>query len=132
MQKVYEQIKQLDAEVLVVSFAAPAVLAAHLAIAPQPFLVVSDPDRKVYDAFQLGKTRLLAFFRLDVLWHYLRLVFRGWLPGKPKGDGDVWQLGGDFVIDSAGKMVYAHPSGNATDRPTTDELLAALAPSRSP
>lgn len=126
MQKIHDDIKALGGEVLVVSFAQPQTLAAHLAIAPQPFPVVADPERKAYTAFTLGKTRLLSFFRPDVVWHYLRLIFRGWMPKRPKDDADVWQLGGDFVIDRTGRLVYAHPSGDAADRPSNEELLKAM------
>ncbi len=126
MQKIANEIKALGGEVLVISFAQPKTLAAHLALAPQPFPVVADPERKAYTAFTLGRTRLLSFFRPDVVWHYLSLIFRGWLPKKPGEDGDVWQLGGDFVIDREGRLVYAHPSKDAADRPGNAELLTAL------
>jgi peroxiredoxin len=126
VQKIYKDIQSLGGEVLVVSFAPPRNIAAYLAETPQPFPMVSDPERKTYDTFSLGKTRLLAFLRPDVLWHYLRLIFRGWKPKRPYEDADVWQLGGDFVLDRAGRLAYAHPSRDAADRPTKDELLTAM------
>lgn len=126
MQKISGEIENLGGEVLVVSFAQPKTLAAHLAIAPQPFPVVADPERTAYAAFALGKTQMLSFFRPDVIWYFLRLIFRGWLPKKPREDGDVWQLGGDFVIDRAGRLVHAHPSADAADRPGNADLLQAL------
>ena len=126
MQKIAGDIKNLGGEVLVVSFAQPKTLAAHLAIAPQPFPVVADPARQAYAAFALGKTRLLSFFRPGVVWYFMRLIFRGWLPKKPSEDSDVWQLGGDFVIDRAGRLAYAHPSRDAADRPSNEDLLQAM------
>ena len=126
MRKIHDEIKALGGDVLVVSFASPAQIAAHLAMMPQPFPVVSDPERKAYAAFALGKTRMLTFLRLDVLWHYLRLMFRGWIPKSPQEGADLWQLGGDFVLDRAGCLVYAHPSGDAVDRPNSAELLEAM------
>lgn len=126
MQKIYDQIKQLGGAVLVVSFMSPAFLSMFLAERPQPFPVVADPERKAYDAFGIGSTNVRGFLRLGVIWHYLKLIFRGWLPKGPAKDADVWQLGGDFVIDAAGRLRYAHPSSDSADRPSNDELLQAL------
>jgi peroxiredoxin len=126
VQKIYGEIQALGGEVIVVSFAPPRALAFYLKATPQPFPVVSDPDRTVYHAFSLGRTRLLAFLRPSVIWHYLRLIFRGWLPKGPGEDKDVMQLGGDFVIDRAGRLAYAYPSKDAADRPSNDVLLTAL------
>jgi hypothetical protein len=67
-----------------------------------------------------------GFLRPGVIWHYLKLIFRGWMPKGPDQGADVWQLGGDFVIAADGRLVYAHPSKNAADRPSNEELLQAL------
>lgn len=126
MQKIYGDIKAKGGEVLVVSFTPPQLIAAFLAEMPQPFPVVSDVEREAYQAFALGATNLRGFLRLGVIWHYLKLVFRGWIPKKPAERTDIWQLGGDFVIDAAGVLRYSHPSTDAADRPSNDELLKAL------
>ena len=126
MRKIHNDIKALGGEVLAVSFSSPDAIAAHVAISPQPFPILADPERAAYQAFALGKTRLLSFFRLDVLWHYLSLMFRGYMPRRPQEDVDLWQLGGDFVLDRAGRLTFAHPSGDAVDRPTNATLLAEM------
>jgi hypothetical protein len=126
VQNIYGDIKTLGGEVLVVSFTSPKQIAAFLADIPQPFPVVSDPERKAYQAFSLGATNLRGFLRLGVIWHYLKLIFRGWIPKGPSENADVWQLGGDFLIDAAGKLRYAHPSKDSADRPSNAELLHAF------
>lgn len=132
MQKIYGDIRALGADVLVVSFTPPKLIAAFLAELPQPFPVVSDPDRKAYQAFAIGSTNLRGFLRLGVVWHYLKLIFRGWLPKGPAKDDDIWQLGGDFVIDAAGVLRNAHPSTDAADRPSNAKLLSALRELKEP
>jgi peroxiredoxin len=126
VQKIYADIKALGGEVLVVSFTTPALITAFAADFPQPFPIVADPERKAYQAFALGATNLGGFLRPGVVWHYLKLMFRGWIPRGPGKDADIWQLGGDFVIDSAGRLRYAHPSHDAADRPSNAELLDTL------
>ncbi len=112
--------------VLVVSQAKPPVLAMFLRRHPQPVPVVGDPDRAAYRAFGLERTGLSSFFRPRVVWGYLRLILRGGRLRKPYPGEDVLQLGGDFLLNRTGRVVFAYPSRTATDRPTVEALLAAL------
>jgi hypothetical protein len=121
----YESIQRLGAEVLVVSFAAPARVASYLQRYPQPFPVVAGPSRAAYRGLGLGRTSWATFLRSGVLGRYLGLIFRGWLPWWSEGE-DVLQLGGDFVLDARGRLVYAYRSAEPTDRPPADNLLRAL------
>ncbi|MEW5941391.1 MAG: AhpC/TSA family protein, partial [Chloroflexota bacterium] len=40
--------------------------------------------------------------------------------------GDSGQLGGDVIVDSAGRIRFIHRSHDPTDRPDVSTLLAAL------
>jgi peroxiredoxin len=121
----YDDVRRLGGEVLVVSFTEPRRVAAYLERYPLPFPVVADPSREAYRRLGLGRTSWGTFFRGGVLGRYLRLIFRGWLPWSSEGD-DVLQLGGDFVLDGEGRLVYAYRSAEPTDRPPAGDLLRAL------
>lgn len=112
--------------VAAVSFSTPQRVAAFLKEMPQPFAVLADPTMTGYRTFALARTSLWAFFRPRVLRRYLGLILRGWLPGKPAKEDDIFQLGGDYLIDAEGRLAYVHPSLDAGDRPTIAELLAAI------
>jgi hypothetical protein len=112
--------------VLVVVQAEPDRLAQWISMRPIPFPVVSDPERTAYRAFDLGRVGWLHFARPNVLGSYLRLMLRGHRLSKPVQGEDVLQLGGDFVLDRNTRLVFAHPSRAATDRPTVAEILTAL------
>lgn len=126
MRQHIEVIQQRGAAVLVISQARPGLLSAFLCEQPQPFPVVADPERAAYRAFGLERTSWATVLRPDVVLRYLRLIFRGWKPQQAHGGEDVLQLGGDFVLDATGRLVYAHRSAEPTDRPPIDELLRAL------
>lgn len=126
MKDHYDAIRAAGGEVLAVSFTRPERVAAYLERYPLPFPAVSDPERAAYRAFALGRTGWGAFFRPSVLLGYFRLMFRGWLPKQPGEGEDVLQLGGDFVIDRQGRLVYAYPSEGPTDRPRVEEVVAAM------
>ena len=123
MQKILPELRQLGAEALVVSFAPPGRVAAYLAKYPQPFPVVSDPERSGYQAFGLSSTSVGAMLRPGVIARYLMHIFRGWLPDKRAEGEDIMQLGGDFLLDGAGVLRFAHPSAEPTDRPSAAELM---------
>jgi hypothetical protein len=64
--------------------------------------------------------------RPRVLLGYLRLVWRGWRPRRAREGEDVLQLGGDFVLDGQGRLVFAYRSIEPTDRPSVEMLVQAL------
>jgi hypothetical protein len=123
---VYEQIRQAGGDVLAVSFSPPERVAEFLQRTPLPFRLWSDPGGSAYRAFGLGRATWLTFFRLAVLGRYLRLMARGWRVERQAPGDDLLQLGGDFVTDAAGQVVFARPSRVPTDRPTAAELLDAV------
>jgi peroxiredoxin len=121
-----ERFREASTNVVAVSQAKPAMLAMFLRHSPQPFPVVCDPDRTTYRAFGLERTSFWSFLRPSVLWGYLRLIFRGSKVLLPYEGEDVYQLGGDFLLDRTGRITYAYRSRTATDRPTIQTLLDAI------
>ncbi len=116
----------MGASVLVVSFMPPALVRAFLEELPMPFPVVSDPDRKAYQSFGLKHASLLSFLKPSVLLRYVKLTIKGWLPGLPHREADLLQLGGDFVLDVNGNLIFSHISTDAADRPSMETLLREL------
>lgn len=83
-------------------------------------------DKSAYRAFGLERTSWGSILRPGVILRYVRHIGRGWLPRMPREGDDVMQLGGDFVLDSNRRLVYAHRSAEPTDNPEVDELLRAV------
>ena len=88
--------------------------------------IVSDPDRVAYRAFGLEQTGWLTFFRPKVLAGYLAKIALGHRLKTPYEGEDVLQLGGDFLLNRHGEIVYAYRSAEPTDRPTLEALFGAL------
>ena len=126
MDAAREQLAEAGCSVLVVCQAKPEVLSRYLARHAWGVPVVCDPDRVAYRAFGLERTGWLTFFRPKVLWGYLRGMLRGYAPKTPYAGEDVRQLGGDFVLDRTGRVVFAHASADPTDRPTVSQILDAI------
>jgi peroxiredoxin len=122
----HAEFRRLGAEVVVVTPSRPDVVAAFLRQRALPFPVIADPQRDAYRAFGLDRTSWLTIFRPDVLMRYVVFILRGWLPRKIRQGEDVLQLGGDFLLDGDGRLIYAYRSAEPTDRPAVKTLLQAV------
>ena len=122
----------VPAAVLLVAYDEPALLQAKmLHDLALPFPLALDSARTTYALWGLGRTNLFgAMLSPSLNWRYLRLLLAGerFLGFAP----DMFQLGGDFVVDGAGLIRFAHRMRNNGDRATTSDLIAALVAARHP
>ena len=89
-----------------------------------PYPVLVDPDRSAYRAWGLGRGSLLTVWGDPGVWRqYASEIARGARLRRP--GSDTLQLGGDFVIDRAGTVVYSRPQ-RRDDRPPVAELLRVV------
>jgi peroxiredoxin len=109
--------------VLVISFAEPGVLREYQNVQQWPMTMLSDPQRRAYAAFALERLPWRRFFSLATLAMYFKLLQQGSKPGR-YGNQDIYQGGGDFLIDHAGHVLFAHRSRDPADRPPAEMLLA--------
>ena len=126
MQHHYDEFRELGGEVVAISFAKPEKVALYLERHPLPFPALSDPTRAGYRAFELGHTSWWTFLSAKIIWRYLRLRLAGWVQDKLDWKEDMLQLGGDFVLDRQGRILFAYRSKEATDRPAVQEIVRIL------
>lgn len=120
----YERLRSAGIDVLGIGHAPPNVIERFITREAIPFPVVSDPHRESYKHFNLGRVGVLHFFRPRIVLNFLKLLFRGEKIRRLTGTEDVFQLGGDFVIDRNRKLLVAYPSRDATDRPSIETILS--------
>lgn len=91
------------------------------------FDMLLDPQRKVYRTFGLGSSysKVMKFGCLLKYSEY-RAVDRDFPNVPPRLLEDIYQLGGDFLLDEAGKVLLSHPSKTPMDRPTVKTILQAV------
>ena len=88
------------------------------------FPLAVDTERELY--VSLGLPRSVLIWTIPTLTKYaeqLRAGIKHLASGK--GD-DIYQMGGDFVVDSAGKLAYIYRGKTSYDRPLVKDLIAAL------
>lgn len=126
---VQERIGDLSgAEVVLVTFARQRVLAGFRKRLGLTFPVLADEDRASYRDYDLGRGPWWRIWGPATWLAYARLVARGKRAERPTDD--TLQLGGDFVVASSGRLVYAFRSRSPSDRPPIEELVAAASAGR--
>ena len=81
---------------------------------------ISDPDRELYQSFELPRARLHRLLGIKVMIRGLLAgVIRGHGIGSPMGD--TWQLPGIFLVYQ-GKVARAYRHTSPADRPNYVEL----------
>lgn len=91
------------------------------------FPMLLDPQRTIYRAFGLGSSyaKVLKFSFLLQAAEY-QTTGRGFPDVPHRLLGNIYQMGGDFVLDEEGKVCLCHPSQHPLDRPAMADLLAAM------
>jgi hypothetical protein len=92
--------------------AAAAALFATYNLADVPR--ISDPERQIYEAFELHRGSLAQVAGPAVWWKGFVSLLTGSLPGRPTSD--VFQLPGTFLVQD-GKIMKAFRNENSADRP---------------
>ena len=120
----YPTIKAAGAEVLLVTFFPPSRARNWARRYGLPYLLASDESRQVYFDYGLRDATTMAL-----------LGPPNWLPGlkatirlrmAPHHTKHVAQLGGYFIVDDTGKLLYSHRSENPSDHPNYNELVRVL------
>ena len=95
-----------------------------------PFPLLSETRKDAYRAYGLTAGSFRRVWAWGTVWAYLKLM--------PKGhqyrlrSGDVRQMGGDFVLDLYGTVVYEFRGASPHQCPAIDELLDVLDRSQEP
>ncbi|MCU0705170.1 MAG: AhpC/TSA family protein [Fimbriiglobus sp.] len=123
--RAFFQFKKAGCGIVVISQGKPEVLTHFEQKNKLPFPIVGDPERQVYHAFGLNRVSFLTFLMPWVLWKYVVKVFTGTPVRMPYMSEDVTQLGGNFLLDQAGNVLWEYRSKNPTNRPSVEQMLKA-------
>ena len=124
MRERQARLDAVNARVVLISFEPPAALADYGRRQRLPYELLSDEALLSYDAFGLGRKGGPRLLTPGIVAVYLRGLVRGRWPRLTTSDRG--RLGGNVVVDRAGRVVYLYRSTVAEDRPPIDELLRAL------
>lgn len=109
-----------DTNVVFIAFSAGALARNWLQETGISFSILIDQERIAYNAFQLDRS-LLRSWGPKTWLAYARLMLKG---HRWRGiQDDSTQLGGDFLIDRQGKILFTLRSRDPSHRPSVEKLL---------
>ncbi len=115
-----------EANVVLVMFSDPDDIDTYQHTNRLPFPILIDRDRSVYAAYGFGRGPWWRIWGTTVVRKYIQLMTAGaWRKLRAPVE-DTMQLGGDIVIDAQGILRWAHWAKGPADRPSVDELIAAV------
>lgn len=124
LAKARQEIQSRGVRIVVVHMVSPEEgrrhLARHNLTAMNGIGHISDPDKKLYFAFELMRGTFKQLFGLPVIWRGLVAgVFGGHWVGRMAGDG--FQMPGAFLV-KRGQIVRSYRHQDVADRPDYCEI----------
>jgi hypothetical protein len=117
------EIEQLGVGVVLVGNGPPAALGPFVRtmnLEGRRVTVVTDPSRAAYRAAGLRRPRAPGWrSALDLL----QALAEGYRPHRRAGDS--WQLGGTFLLDGGGRIVYGHRAESPGDLADPSDIVQA-------
>lgn len=113
-----------DLNVLFVSLDEPEDVQMLKEEMDSPHLFASDPNRVVYERYQVAQGTLGQTLSLGMIGKGARAMMKGYRQKRPTAD--VYQLAGTFVISTEGKITWLYEAKTAADNPSPEEVRSAL------
>lgn len=121
MRQFQSELEQRQVDVKIVSFDDDAMGKAYVAQTKIPWPLLIDTDRKLYQAYGMGRASLWKLIRPIAIVRYLANIFRGTMPGRQ--GSDIHQLGGDVLIDRQNRVRLHYVSQDPHDRPAVSTIM---------
>ena len=121
-----DRIQQAGVEVMFVAFHDPDLMMSKmLRDLDLSFVLLLDRAREAYAEWGLQTGTLKNLLKPGLVWAVLKLMFKR-IPSMGSAPHHHNQLGGDFVVDRAGNLVFVNRMKSVYDRADIDDMLAAL------
>jgi hypothetical protein len=116
-----DEVKRLGLAIVVVTFEAREWAEEYVRETDLQWPLLIDQRRALYGAYGMGRGRWSAIWGPATWWAYIKLLARGQRMRRPSGD--IHQLGGDVLVDPAGRVTLHHVGKGPADRPAIAALL---------
>lgn len=112
-----------DTDVVLITFATQPNLAPYLERHDLPFPVLTDPDLTAYNAFGIGRGTIRRVWGWRMVRRYIEIYREQGFEKPGKATEDTLQLGGNFIVDPEGILIYGYWGEGPDDRPAIQELI---------
>jgi alkyl hydroperoxide reductase subunit AhpC len=120
------ELKTAGIDVVLVSSGSPEQAESFRHDFEVPFPIVCDPECVLFKKYGLRDMNWRDYCSPLMLLKVVRVMSEGY--GYKSGEGSSSQLGGVFLVDTGGRVRFAHIAANAADHPSPREIIQAAAP----
>lgn len=127
LHKNQKLLQSQDVRVVVVSFGCRDGATHWIKETGCAYDMLLDPQRQLYVAFSLGSSlwKVLNFRNMLVYGEHVAQDLE-FPKEQPSIQDDMFQLGGDFVLDEHGTVLFAHSCQSPIDRPSVYRILSGI------
>ena len=126
MREQEDAFARRNAAIAVVTFAHDYFARQYVAETGLAWPLLIDADRVVYSAYGMLAASFWDVWGPATWRAYFRALRRGERP--PPSAGDIYQRGGDVLIDPAGIVRLHHVGKGPADRPPVEAILEKIRP----
>ena len=116
-----EEFGKLNVKIVLVTFEARFLARRYVEDAALTWPLLVDETRETYGNYGMRSASFWDVFGLKTWGAYLKEIVKG--KKLRKSEGDIFQRGGDVLIDPGGTVHLHHIGVGPGDRPTVEALL---------
>ncbi len=117
------QFDELNIQIVIITFTGGYWADNWLKDTGVDFPLLVDEANELYDRYGL-KHSFWKTWQPKVLLDYAKRLLKG--QSIKQSSGDLYQMGGNFIVDTDGIVRLAYRSDDPTDRPSVDDMLRVL------
>ena len=121
-----EEFRRRNVRIVVVTFEADFLARRYVEDTSATWPLLVDDTRETYRAYGMLSASFLDIWSPKTFWAYAREILKG--KRFRKSEGDIYQRGGDVLIDPNGIVSLHHVGAGPADRPTVESLLRRIPP----
>ena len=115
-----------DTDIIVITFTEPPNVERYSERQSLPFPVLIDSERDAYQTFGIGRGTVRRVWGWRAARRYLEIFRTHGFQRLERATDDTLQLGGNFIVDPNGLLIYGYWGEGPDDRPEVQSLIDAV------
>ncbi len=120
-----ERLEKLNVDVLVITFESNAIAKEYAEETKLQWPILVDEAREMYRAYGIRQGSFWGVWGPATWLAYLLQFWQGNKP-RPYTGGNIYQLGGDVLIDPDGIVRMLHIASGPSDRPSMEAIFQKI------
>jgi len=119
-----DELNRLNVNVVVVTFENDFLARCYIEDTALTWPILIDSTRELYKGYGMLAASFWDIWGIKTWRVYFRELLKG---NKPKkSDGDIYQRGGDVIVDPDGIVRLHHIGNGPADRPSVEQILKVI------